>query len=554
VQKLLKLPIWYPVLLISAAIALRVTLSIQGWTSTNSDESIMNLVALHIAYRGEHPTFFYGQHYMGVFEAYVGAVLFRIFAPSVLVMRLEMVGFCAVFLVVLYFLVSRLYNRRFALLVLALFALGSRWLLLRQVEAIGYPELPLFVTLLFLIAYALARYGDRWSWYRKALMYTLWGFVAGLALWVDVITSPYILVSGSLFVLWCWRDILKVSLWSVSLGFVIGALPLIYYNLHAAPGQDSLSVALRMTQLGQEAQYDLWKHVFSSLLVSVPLATGFSSQCLTLYLSNHYPFLPTSYPHCLAEQVIWGGGYVVLLLIASVIAILGLWRLGRASQWDIDDRSEVIQQSARLLLVIGAVLTVVSYIRGGAPVLDPVNGSRYLTCTWVSLPAVMWPLWTGAYYAKKRWLANALMALRVVSAVLLVAFLAYETIGVFGEIPQVQAENSRIEELATYLQESGITRFYSEYWTCNRLIFLSQEKLICGNTWIAHDKIIHNPDRYQAYRTIVEAASNPAFVYPVGDTRVQTLEQELRAGRISYSRTQIAGYVVYWPSRSVAVT
>jgi len=34
-------------------------LIIQGWTSTNSDECIMNLVALHIAYRGEHPTFFF---------------------------------------------------------------------------------------------------------------------------------------------------------------------------------------------------------------------------------------------------------------------------------------------------------------------------------------------------------------------------------------------------------------------------------------------------------------------------------------------------------------
>src|SRR2546429_1260314 len=83
VQKLLKIPILYPLLIIAAAVALRVTLSIQGWTSTNSDESMWNLMALHIAYRGEHPTFFYGQHYLGVFEAYVGAVLFRIFKPSV---------------------------------------------------------------------------------------------------------------------------------------------------------------------------------------------------------------------------------------------------------------------------------------------------------------------------------------------------------------------------------------------------------------------------------------------------------------------------------------
>src|SRR5438046_1942663 len=101
-QKILKLPILYSLLLIAAAIVIRVTLSIQGWTSTNSDESIMNLVTLHIAYRGEHPTFFYGQDYLGTFEAYIGAILFRVFGPAVLAMRLEMVGFYTLLLACLH--------------------------------------------------------------------------------------------------------------------------------------------------------------------------------------------------------------------------------------------------------------------------------------------------------------------------------------------------------------------------------------------------------------------------------------------------------------------
>src|SRR5215469_8998862 len=137
-RKMLKFPILYPILVISAAAALRVTLSVQGWTSTNSDESIMNLMALHIAYRGENPTFFYGQDYLGAFEAYVGAVLFRIFGPSVLAMRLEMIGFYALFLICLYVLLSRLYNCHFALLMLVFFALGSPYVLQLQMWAWGY--------------------------------------------------------------------------------------------------------------------------------------------------------------------------------------------------------------------------------------------------------------------------------------------------------------------------------------------------------------------------------------------------------------------------------
>ncbi|HEX3642744.1 MAG TPA: hypothetical protein VHV10_15775, partial [Ktedonobacteraceae bacterium] len=195
-RKLLKYPIFYALLIICAGVALRVVLNIQGWMPTNSDESIMNLMALHIAYRGEHPTFFYGQDYLGAFEAYVGAVLFRIFGSSVLVMRLEMVGFYALFLVCLYALLSRLYNCHFALLMLVFFALGSPYVLQLQMWAWGYPDLPLFVTLFFLVAYSLVRNGDRWSWKRRAAMYGLWGLIVGFVLWLHVLTVPYVLAAG----------------------------------------------------------------------------------------------------------------------------------------------------------------------------------------------------------------------------------------------------------------------------------------------------------------------------------------------------------------------
>ena len=51
--------------LIIFATVLRIILIGQGWPQTDSDEGTMGLMALHIAYRGEHPIFFYGQGYMG---------------------------------------------------------------------------------------------------------------------------------------------------------------------------------------------------------------------------------------------------------------------------------------------------------------------------------------------------------------------------------------------------------------------------------------------------------------------------------------------------------
>src|SRR5437868_7370075 len=60
------------------AIVLRIILIVQGWPATDSDEGTLGLMARHIAYRGEYPIFFYGQGYMGSFEAYLGAILFHL--------------------------------------------------------------------------------------------------------------------------------------------------------------------------------------------------------------------------------------------------------------------------------------------------------------------------------------------------------------------------------------------------------------------------------------------------------------------------------------------
>src|SRR5947209_1705 len=61
--------------IIALAVLLRIFLIVKGWPETDSDEGTMGLEAMHIAFRGEHPIFLYGQNYMGMIEAFVGALL-----------------------------------------------------------------------------------------------------------------------------------------------------------------------------------------------------------------------------------------------------------------------------------------------------------------------------------------------------------------------------------------------------------------------------------------------------------------------------------------------
>src|SRR5713226_3184373 len=106
--------------IIVLAILLRIFLIAKGWPETDSDEGTMGLEAMHIAFRGEHPVFLYGQNYMGTIEAYLGALLFRLFGVSLFSLRLGMVLIFTLFLADMYLLTSLLYTKKLALVTLAL--------------------------------------------------------------------------------------------------------------------------------------------------------------------------------------------------------------------------------------------------------------------------------------------------------------------------------------------------------------------------------------------------------------------------------------------------
>ena len=251
-------------LLVVLATLLRVMLVSQHWPVTNSDEAIMDLMALHINGRGEHPVFFYGQAYMGPVEAYIGALCFRLFGESVFALRLGLVPFFALFLVSMYFLTRKLYGKRLALFTVALLCVGSSDMFIRQLKAIGgYPEIPFFGAFIFFLCCKLAlsssdlytqRYegqkGQRWS---RWLLYGLLGLLVGLAVWIDQLVAPYVATGLLLLLVFCWRDVFSRSGLVFLLGVVIGVMPLISYDITAPLDQNFVLVLLRMHNAGQQS-------------------------------------------------------------------------------------------------------------------------------------------------------------------------------------------------------------------------------------------------------------------------------------------------------------
>src|SRR5260370_34402278 len=147
--------------LIALAAGIRVALLRAGWPGTDSDDATMGLMAKHILTRGEHPLFFYGQAYMGTIEAYLGALMFAFIGVSVFALKCGLVLLYAAFMVVMYLLLARLFDRRWALVGLALLTLGDDYMLYHQLEAYGgYLETLFFGALMLLLTYELVRTSD----------------------------------------------------------------------------------------------------------------------------------------------------------------------------------------------------------------------------------------------------------------------------------------------------------------------------------------------------------------------------------------------------------
>ena len=56
------------------------------------------------------------------------------------------------------------------------------------------------------------------------------------------------------------------------------------------------------------------------------------------------------------------------------------------------------------------------------------------------------------------------------------------TISIASDLSSSQEANQQQNELIAGLERVGATHIYSDFWTCNRIIFVSQEKIICGVT------------------------------------------------------------------------
>jgi Dolichyl-phosphate-mannose-protein mannosyltransferase len=572
------------------AALIRIALLRLDWPLLDSDEGTMGLMAMHIAYRGEHPIFFYGQGYMGAFEAYVAAFFFHLFGVSSFTLRIGLVLMYCVFLFGMYLLTSRLYSKKLALFTLLLLALGSNPLLNRELVAVGGdPETLLCGPFLLLIPIYLALdYSSeevkrrRWQ---RLLAYTLWGLLAGFGLWSHMLTAPFILFGGILLLLFCWRELFGWPLLLVFVGFMVCTALQIKYNLDVPPDRSSLFYLLNVLKAGGTPQ--LPKHILipmqikGSLLITLPTATGANPLCAPSAV-HALRFGSLHDLHCTLVHTGWSTGIILLWLSACLFALYALWQLWfHARPWHPETRQSFVIQCSRLSLLLAGALPVVLYMASPNSAFFPVATARYLIGLLVCTPAILWPLWRGAQLIKPLLLrrgATLSLATRgeqfmgMLNRALLLGILAIFALGTFStftgipaqppldpqqdvyftqnstqhlDVPLTQQFNHQESTLIATLLHDRLTRIYSDYWSCDRLIFRSREQIACS---ALRERLELGHNRYEQYRRLVEADPHPTYVFHADSWPDHTLEQLLASGEKkyqSYQRFVVAGYAVY---------
>ncbi len=553
-MKYLKLTIYELIALsiIVGSVIIRLVLISQNWPWTDSDEGTFGIMALHIAYQGAHPIFMYGAFYMGALQAYLGAVMFHLFGPSLFSLRLGLLLLFTLFLVSLYLLTRTLYSQGLALVTIVVLSFGSNYLLTYQLRSYGgYPDTLLFGTLTFLIASWLAisskpEISSRYM-LQRCLGFGVWGLAAGLGIWSDQIILPFVAMSGLLLLLFCWRELLRViPVLCILICLAIGISPLIYYNLHALPGQDSFHILLGL-QGHNRIHSNLLSQILATFQVSIPTITG-DPFCPV----NESPVLrdPTS-PHTLSCTIMhssWSFAYLALFACAFALAVWVAWQAWRnwhGHKEEPEARQNLARHIARLLLLSSAVLALSLFVASAAPIDVPANHARYIIGILIATPAMLWPLWLNArtIFQKTNGLVRARSIASALSIVIIGILSLTGTIIVFQEIPTAQAYNQQDQALITRLESIGATHIYGGYWTCNKLAFLSQEKIICG---VVFGSLHHGSNRYQPYYDLVKADPHSAYVFTYSEYSV-VVKHWVEQNPAKYRFTFFEGFYIVQP-------
>lgn len=141
---------------------------------------------------------------------------------------------------------------------------------------------------------------------------------------------------------------------------------------------------------------------------------------------------------------------------------------------------------------------------------------------------------------------------------LLLTFTAIEvkgTLDAFSHFPggmplrgqPIALNDAQQTALANNLVRRHVKHLYTEYWTCNLVIFSSHEQVLCS---AVDPGLNRSLNRYPPYASLVEQDPQAAYLFPKGSPQIATLKARLAHEGRKYLVSSFEGYELYqFPAR-----
>ena len=562
-----------------AGLALRLWLLAHDTPTLDSDEATVGLMGLHLL-RGEWTPFYWGQAYMGSLEAALVAPFLWLLGPTPLALRLAPLLVGLGFVATVYLLGRRLYTPGVGLAAAALLALGPPFFVVLSVRAYGgYVETLLLGNVLLLLA---LRRGDG-APHRSAPVALLFGVLAGLALWTNLLVLPFMLGAGAI-VLWRavsaryapLRSSPRFTLPALALGLLLGALPAVVYNV--THGGVTVTTILGLTAIGARGSHapsiSLAGNVWSELTIALPILAGtaFAGTQAAGLTAREYVAAAAAHPFAYAVALLLVAAALALLLAAGVslvrrwlaerrVATVGNEATASSVDMDVDEVHERRLKLAGEAALLGiAACYLAAFALSKQP--DIAAAPRYLFPLYAVLPlivrralaagralsgglsAALPDVWGGTWAHAMRPYTAALV--RALPALALAALLLWNVTGDLKLTPLQTAardhgawiagsDDALLRLLAAHHVRTVIS---NDYWEGLRLTYESGERVIAVMvTPQGHPGF----NRYAPYVRRGLADPRPAYLELLGTPEMALRQVQLKTGDLPGYTLVISG-------------
>ena len=475
----------------------------------DSDEAIVGLMGRHILLQGERPVFYWDHSFTGAVNAYFAAAAYSLVGFTVFAIRIGPIALSVIFCYLVYLLGTRLYDRRVGLVSALYLSFPPLFLSSWYIRAEGaYTETLVFGVATLLLLDDITYRGRLETW-RLALF----GLLAGIAAYVGQTVLPVLVVAALFVVLRLGLRAARVVLLSAP-AFVVGALPLLLWNVQNSFGTISGIMALEMNGPANGGLRNLPHNLARLAADAMPSFLGFIG--------------PTTDPVIFGQlrqlsNVYWDLG----LLATAGLAILAIhWLVTTRPPWL---RGLIARRDSPLVALM--VVEVLLFALSSTAQLQ-VGEPRYLLAMFIAAPFFF------AYLVRlgeRSRLATAAILLAVVAVNL------RSTIPTLLQ-PKIVYPNPAVQTLL----DRGETRIWADYWVAYVLDLESDERITAATVAVGTSSGVWVADnRYDPYLRAVESAASPPFAFLAGSPRDVAFQQVLAQKGIRCRRVVVGGIAIY---------